>query len=143
MAESADARVSKTRGLRPVRVRPPLPARFGIYHRQMAGFAIRDWELEPLDEDQAPVHVHHGGEEAFVCLNGDLEVLVGKSRKRVEPGGHVIVPRGTPHTFASHGGAHVLAVMTPEIADLIDGLHAPLNDLERAELWVRCRSALV
>ncbi len=27
MAESADARVSKTRGLRPVRVRPPLPAR--------------------------------------------------------------------------------------------------------------------
>jgi hypothetical protein len=38
MAESADARVSKTRGLRPVRVRPPLPARATV--RRDLRFAV-------------------------------------------------------------------------------------------------------
>jgi quercetin dioxygenase-like cupin family protein len=109
----------------------------------MVGFVIRDWELQPFEEDQAPVHVHHAGEEAFICLRGDLEVLVGDERRRVEPGHHLVVGRGTPHTFTSREGAHVLAVMTPEIAELIDGLHAPMDDLERASLWARCKSSLI
>ncbi len=113
-----------------------------IYDRHMAGFVIRRWDLEPRDEDQAPVHIHNAGEEAFICISGDLEVLVGDARRRVEPGEHLVVRRGTPHTFASHEGARVLAVMTPEIADLIDGLHAPMNDFERAALWARCKSTL-
>jgi hypothetical protein len=31
-------------------------------------FVIRDWRLDPYDGDQAPTHIHHAGEEAFVCL---------------------------------------------------------------------------
>jgi hypothetical protein len=37
----------------------------------------------------------------------------------------------------------VLVVMSPEIAELVDGLHAPLSDRERAALWERCRSSLL
>jgi quercetin dioxygenase-like cupin family protein len=108
-----------------------------------ADFVIRDWRLDPYEGDQAPTHIHHAGEEAFVCLEGDLSVTIDGARTRVPPGGYLIVPRGTPHTFASPGGTHVLAVMSPEIADLIDGLHADLNEAERAALWERCRSSLV
>jgi len=109
----------------------------------MGGFVIREWRLERSEHDQAPVHVHHGGEEAFICLSGDLEVEVDGSRQRVLPGGFVVVARGSAHTFSTRDGAHVLAVMSPEIADLIDGLHAELSDEERAELWARCDSSLV
>ena len=109
----------------------------------MTDFVIREWRLEPYDGDQAPPHIHHAGEEAFVCIDGDLEVQVDGSRERVAPGSFLTVPRGTAHTFASRGGAHVLAIMSPEIAELIDGLHQGLTDDERAALWRRCRSELV
>jgi hypothetical protein len=59
------------------------------------------------------------------------------------PGEFVVVPRGAVHTFASRGGGHVVAVMSPEIADLIDGLHSPLSDEELTALWERCRSSVV
>jgi quercetin dioxygenase-like cupin family protein len=109
----------------------------------MADFVIREWQLEPYDGDQAPPHIHHAGEEAFVCISGDLEVQVADARQRVAPGDFVFVPRDTAHTFATRDGAHVLVVMSPEIAELIDGLHAPLSDGERAALWERCRSSVL
>ena len=107
------------------------------------GFVIRDWRLDPYEGDQAPTHIHHAGEEAFVCLEGDLSVTIDGTRTQVPPGGYVIVPRGTPHTFATPGGAHVLAFMSPEIADLVDGLHADLDEQERSRLWERSHSSLV
>ncbi len=70
----------------------------------MADFVVREWRLEPFDGDQAPPHVHHAGEEAFICLAGDLEVVVGGARRPIPPGDFVIVPRGAVHTFASRGG---------------------------------------
>jgi quercetin dioxygenase-like cupin family protein len=109
----------------------------------MPDFVIQDWRLEADDGDQAPPHVHHAGDEGFVCLDGDLEVTIDGTRTSVPPGGFVLVSRGRVHTFASHGGGHVLAVMSPEIADLIDGLHADLDDEQRLTLWERCHSSLV
>ena len=106
-------------------------------------FVIQDWRLEPYDGDQAPTHVHHAGEEAFICLEGDLSVTIDGAPGPVPPGSYVVVPRGTPHTFASRGGAHVLAVMSPEIADLIDGLHADLDEQQRSRLWERHHSSVV
>jgi quercetin dioxygenase-like cupin family protein len=96
------------------------------------------------DGDQAPTHIHHAGEEAFICLDGELEVRVDGNRATVPPGGYALVPRGKAHTFSSPGGGHVLAViMSPEIAELIEGLHADLDEDERAALWERCRSSFV
>jgi mannose-6-phosphate isomerase-like protein (cupin superfamily) len=106
-------------------------------------FVIQDWQLDAYDGDQAPVHVHHAGQEAFICIEGDLEVVVDGVRTTVAPGGFVLVPPGTQHTFASSRGGHVIAVMSTEIAELIEGLHAELTDEERAALWDRHRSSLV
>jgi len=108
----------------------------------MADFVIRDWRLDPYDADQAPLHVHHAGEEAFICLDGELEVFVDGAREHVAPGRFLVVPRGSTHTFASRSGAHVLAIMSPEIAELIDGLHADLSADELSALWSHCRSSL-
>jgi quercetin dioxygenase-like cupin family protein len=124
---------------------PAWPIVFARYHAlpMATDFVIRDWRLDPFDGDQAPTHIHHAGEEAFVCLEGDLSVTIDGTRTRVPPGGYVIVHRGTPHTFATRGGAHVLAVMSPEIADLVDGLHADLDEQQRSRLWERCHSSVV
>jgi quercetin dioxygenase-like cupin family protein len=108
----------------------------------VSDFVIEDWNLEPYDGDQVPPHLHFEGEEAFVCISGDLEVMADGVRRRVPPGGHAMIPRGVPHTFASREGARVLAVMSPEIAELIDGLHKATTEEERAALWSRARSAL-
>jgi quercetin dioxygenase-like cupin family protein len=40
----------------------------------MSGFVIRDWRLLASEGDQAPLHVHHGGEQAFIRLDGQLQV---------------------------------------------------------------------
>ena len=111
----------------------------------MADFVIRRWDLAHYPGDQAPVHVHHGSDEAFCVLRGRLEVLVGDERRTIGPGEHLTVPAGTAHTFATvdPDGADVLAVLTPEIDALVAGLHAPMTDAERAALWQRHRSSLV
>jgi mannose-6-phosphate isomerase-like protein (cupin superfamily) len=105
-------------------------------------FVIQDWHLDAYDGDQAPVHVHHAGQEAFICIDGDLEVVVDGVRTTVAPGGFVLVPPGAQHTFASRRGGHVIAVMSAEIAELIEALHAELTDEERAAQWDRHRSSL-
>ena len=109
-------------------------------------FVIREWALAPYPGDQAPPHVHYESDEAFYVLDGEMEFLVGDERRRVPAGTLVMIPSGTTHTFATVGaeGARVLAVMTPEIAALIEGLHAPgLTAEGRAEVWRRGRSAVV
>lgn len=108
----------------------------------MPDFVIRDWRLEANAGDQAPLHVHHAAEEAFVCLDGDLVVEVDGSRRDVEPGTFVVVPRGSVHTFATTRGAHILAVMGPDVAALVDELHQPMSDEDRAAVWGRHRSSL-
>ena len=103
----------------------------------MSDFVVRDWRLDANRGDQAPLHVHHGGEEAFICLEGQLEVEVDGVRHGVDPGAFIVVPRGAVHTFATPGGAHVIAVMSPEIAELIDKLHEPMSAAESKDLWDR------
>ena len=108
----------------------------------MSDFVVRDWRLDANRGDQAPLHVHHGGEEAFICLEGQLEVEVDGVRHGVDPGAFIVVPRGAVHTFATPGGAHVIAVMSPEIAELIDKLHEPMSAADSNALWDRYHSSL-
>jgi quercetin dioxygenase-like cupin family protein len=108
----------------------------------MPDFVIRDWRLEASEGDQAPLHVHHAAEEAFVCLDGHLQVEVDGSRHDVQPGMFIVVPRGSIHTFATPGGAHVLVVMSAHVAELVDRLHQPMSDDEREALWGRYQSSL-
>jgi effector-binding domain-containing protein len=107
----------------------------------VADFVLREWNLAPYPGDQAPPHIHHRSDEAFIVPEGELEVLVGEERKVRAAGEFAVIPAGTVHTFATHGdaGCRVIAVMTPEIADLIQARHSgePV-----AGVWTRHHASL-
>jgi quercetin dioxygenase-like cupin family protein len=110
----------------------------------VADFVIREWTLDPYPGDQAPLHVHHRGTEAFYVLDGRLEVQDGEQRHRLEPGGLHVVSAGSPHTFATvdNEPVRMLVVMTPEIDRLIERLHA--NDIDdMAALWAEHHSSVI
>jgi uncharacterized cupin superfamily protein len=108
----------------------------------VADFVIREWNLDPYPGDQAPCHVHHGSDEAFYVLDGELEVLEGDERRILTSGELAFIPAGTTHTFANRGPApaRILVVMTPEVDDLISALHAGDAD---AAVWARYNSSVV
>jgi uncharacterized cupin superfamily protein len=109
----------------------------------MADFVIREWHLMPHSGDQAPLHVHHRGDEAFCVLEGELEVRDGDARHHLSAGEFHVVRSGRVHTFATVGesSARVLCVMTPEIDDLIHALHAEGTDM--TGVWEQHHSSLV
>lgn len=105
---------------------------------------LREWTLEPYPGDQAPLHVHHYGDEAFYVLDGQLEVVDDGTRHHLRTGEMHTVAAGSAHTFATVGDsvARVLVVMTPEIDALVRRLHSgPIDDV--AALWAAHNSALV
>ncbi len=87
--------------------------------------------------------MHHLGDEAFVVLEGRLDVQDGDTRHRLGAGDVHVVEAGSVHTFATVDDetARVLCVMTPEIDQLIRRLHEPgVTDL--AALWAEHHSSL-
>ncbi len=75
----------------------------------------------------APLHRHHGDDEAWYVLEGTLGFLCGDERLEAPAGSAVLVPRGVAHTFwnAGVGRARYVIVMTPRIAALVAALHEP------------------
>ena len=76
----------------------------------------------------APLHVHHGDDEAWYVLEGTLRVRVGDQVHEVGPGGAVMAPKGVPHAYgnARRGErARYLLVMTPRVRALVQALHSP------------------
>lgn len=110
----------------------------------MPDFVVRRWDLEPYPGDQAPRHVHHGSDEAFCVVDGVLDVQLGDERRRLARGEFLVVPAGTVHTFATvdDAPATVLAVMTPEVDELVTALHEASTAEERDQVWARYNSAL-
>jgi quercetin dioxygenase-like cupin family protein len=108
-------------------------------------FVLRRWDLQPYPGDQAPPHVHLRSDEAFCVLRGRLEVLVGDTRRVLEQGEYLTVAAGTTHTFATvdAAGAQVLVVMTREVDELVQALHAVPADEDRASVWARYNSEVV
>ena len=76
----------------------------------------------------APLHVHHGDDEAWYVLEGQLRFRVGEDTFEAGRGAAVIAPRGTPHAYgnARRGQpARYLLIATPKILGLVRALHAP------------------
>jgi mannose-6-phosphate isomerase-like protein (cupin superfamily) len=110
----------------------------------VADFVLREWSLAPYPGDQAPLHIHYRGDEAFYVLDGLLEVQDGDERLQLRAGQFHVVSAGSPHTFATVAQvpARVLVVMTPEIDRLIERLHAGgMADL--ATVWAEHHSSVV
>jgi mannose-6-phosphate isomerase-like protein (cupin superfamily) len=125
----------------------PIPPLAG---EQLEGsdFTIAEWSDDGESSEArpvAPLHVHHGDDEAWYVLEGTLGFARGDERLEAPAGSAVLVPRGTPHTYwnAGPGRARYLLVMTPRIAALIAALHEPGAFDDPAGLFARFDSALL
>jgi mannose-6-phosphate isomerase-like protein (cupin superfamily) len=93
-------------------------------------FVVVEWSDAGESEWEwiAPLHVHHGDDEAWYVLEGSLRFRIGEEILEVGPGGAVLAPKGTPHAYgnARRGEpARYLLVMTPRIRALVEALHQP------------------
>lgn len=62
-----------------------------------------------------PSHIHHGSEELFYVLQGEMDFQLGDQRVSAAAGTLVMVPRGTVHAPLVVGGeqARVLVMFAP------------------------------
>ena len=60
-------------------------------------------EVSSFPGEGVPPHLHLAMEELFYVLDGAFEFTFGSRVERVEPGGFVFVPHGTPHSFLKVG----------------------------------------
>lgn len=86
----------------------------------------------------APIlHIHRQMEEMFYVLEGEVEIKVGNQTVQGQPGAFVLVPRGTPHTFANRATkpAKLLIMFCPagEREKYFEGLAKLLNDGQKPD----------
>lgn len=76
---------------------------------------------------EAPLHVHHTEDEAFLVLEGDVVLYVGDERIEATPGEFAFGPRDVPHRFeVGPAGARMLWVLTPAgFEDLVEAASVP------------------
>ena len=93
-------------------------------------FVIAEWQDAggPVGPPRliAPRHIHHHDDEVWYVLEGTLRVQSGESEIEAQAGAGVLVPRGTPHTYwnPAPGRLRYLLIMSPNIFNLIQGIHA-------------------
>ncbi len=63
------------------------------------GGRLAAWEELLPHRSSPPLHVHHGDDEAWFVLDGELTFQVGDRTWNAETGTFVWAPRGLPHTF--------------------------------------------
>ena len=78
-----------------------------------------------------PPHIHHGEDEAFYVLEGEIELTVKGEVFMVGPGSFVNAPKGTPHTFRNAGTtpARFLALLAPAgLENFFEEIGEPATD---------------
>jgi mannose-6-phosphate isomerase-like protein (cupin superfamily) len=94
-----------------------------------SGLVLAEWTAQAATGDtplyQAPLH-SHGEDEAWYVLSGALCVRVGDAHTQIGPGGAVIVPGGTAHTYWNPRPepARYVLVMGARTYALIQAIHA-------------------
>jgi mannose-6-phosphate isomerase-like protein (cupin superfamily) len=111
---------------------------------RMSDFVIREWTLDPSPTLQAPRHIHHQDDEAFVVLAGRLVVEDSGVWHDLGPGDHHVVSAGSVHTFATVGDepVRILCVMSEEIDRLVTALQDPNKRADRL-VWAAHQSSVV
>jgi quercetin dioxygenase-like cupin family protein len=63
---------------------------------------------------EAPLHVHHGEDESFWLLEGEVVFEVGDATITARAGDYVFGPRGVPHRYrVGSDGCRMLFILTP------------------------------
>jgi len=78
-----------------------------------------------------PPHVHRDEDEAFLVLEGELDVVVAGETTTVRAGGSAFAPRGIPHQLRNTSGrpVRVIVVGTPAGFDaFVAAAGAPMAD---------------
>jgi mannose-6-phosphate isomerase-like protein (cupin superfamily) len=106
-------------------------------------YSLLEW-IAPPGAPSPPVHVHQATDEGFYVLAGVFGFLLDDERIDAAAGRHVLVPRGTPHTFWNAGDetASCLIVLSPPgfeayFGELARGLSE--SESEDAAIEVRMR----
>jgi mannose-6-phosphate isomerase-like protein (cupin superfamily) len=92
----------------------------------------------------APLHVHHGDDEAWYVIEGALRFRLA-DREIVAPAGStVLVPAGVPHTFGNAGPepSRYLIVMPARLQEMISRLHE-VEPSEHAAVYEQYDSQLL
>lgn len=74
------------------------------------GISVLDHQLPP--GDAPPLHVHHGEDEVFHLLEGEVVFEVGGEKQVVRAGQTICAPRDVPHRYRviSPDGARYLTI---------------------------------
>ncbi len=74
----------------------------------------------------APLHIHHGDDEAWYVLEGALAFRIDDKTVEAKAGDAVMVSRGAAHTYwnPKAESARYLLIMTVRISELIEAIHA-------------------
>ena len=114
-------------------------------------FVVAEWTAQPSSSGErelvAPLHIHHGDDEAWYVLEGALGFSLDSVESLVSTGGAVMARAGVAHTYwnAASYPTRYLIIMTPRIRELIAVLHDPERRQDRtvAEVFAAYHSSLV
>ena len=71
-------------------------------------------EITEPPNAEAPLHVHHGEDEAFWILDGGATFEVGDQTIEAGPGDYLLGPRDIPHRYTTGpDGCRMLFIFTP------------------------------
>jgi quercetin dioxygenase-like cupin family protein len=86
--------------------------------------------IEVAAGDMPPLHVHHGHDEGFLLLEGELSLFLPDRELALRPGEFVLAPRGVPHTYlVGDSPARWLVLSTPPGFERFVEEVAALDDL--------------
>ena len=79
----------------------------------------------------SPLHVHHGEDEGFYILEGEMTFYVGDQTIKARPGSFLFGPEEVPHAFkVDSGPARLLFVLSPAgFEDLVREMGEPAREL--------------
>ena len=79
----------------------------------------------------SPLHVHHGEDEGFYILEGEMTFYVGDRTMKARPGSFLFGPEEVPHAFkVDSGPARLLFVLSPAgFEDLVREIGEPAREL--------------
>lgn len=86
---------------------------------------IGNWSATGTATEVAPLHVHHGDDEAWHVISGALHFRFKDGEHIAEAGSTVLVPAGVPHTFGNAGPvpSRFIIIVPSRLDELISRLH--------------------
>jgi mannose-6-phosphate isomerase-like protein (cupin superfamily) len=97
--------------------------------RAETGGAFALWDVTTRPGEEPHVHVHDDVDEIFYVLAGSITFRAGRRSFKMEKGGFVYIPLGTPHTYKiSSRTVRLIGISTPSaFGDNIEAMGTPVK----------------